>query len=286
MPVRNASSHIERALISIERYASPFRYEVLLADGQSSDNTLEIAQAHGAKIVSKHDTSLYEGLNQAIGKAEGQYAFWLNGDDELGFGFSELADAALSTGADLATGDAERLSLDGEVAPIGHVDRRLSDESILFGVPAINSRLLKLTKLKEAGKFRTDVGVGADVSALLSLRRVCENRIAKPAMVYRYHGHAGSSTMAGDAMSAQRVYESALKIRSVAAGRGEIDEELLDYYHFRSSLALSRSWLRQGKLLSCANEIATLGAKGNRTIQWLTNGLRLHYRYRGVGSGW
>ena len=77
---RNEEKNIERALRSVAGLAD----EVLVADTGSTDRTLELAAALGAKIVPfawRDDFSAAR--NFIIGKASGDWIFWMNPDEEL-----------------------------------------------------------------------------------------------------------------------------------------------------------------------------------------------------------
>lgn len=62
--------------------------EILIADGGSSDNSIEIIEKYASKypnikLVSKKDTGQSNAINIGMTKALGQYITWLNSDDEL-----------------------------------------------------------------------------------------------------------------------------------------------------------------------------------------------------------
>lgn len=59
-------------------------YELIVIDGDSSDNSVEIIKRHSGKIaywISESDTGVYCAMNKGIEKAKGEYCFFLNSGD-------------------------------------------------------------------------------------------------------------------------------------------------------------------------------------------------------------
>jgi len=89
----NAADTLQKCLDSIykQRYPS---IEIILMDGASSDNTIEILKANSDKIAvwkSEKDGGVYEAMNKALGYVTGDWVYFLGADDELFDDFSELA---------------------------------------------------------------------------------------------------------------------------------------------------------------------------------------------------
>jgi glycosyltransferase involved in cell wall biosynthesis len=81
---RNAEKHLERCLVSVFRQTYP-RYEVIVQDGCSTDNTANIIKKCGARVkcVSEQDTGVYDAWNKALDRADGDWAIFLGADDYL-----------------------------------------------------------------------------------------------------------------------------------------------------------------------------------------------------------
>jgi tetratricopeptide (TPR) repeat protein len=77
---RNEENNIERALRSVADVAD----EVIVADAGSTDHTVSIAAALGAKVsaIEWHD-DFAAGRNYALAQATGDWILWLNPDEEL-----------------------------------------------------------------------------------------------------------------------------------------------------------------------------------------------------------
>ncbi len=83
----NAAVSLPRCLNSIQRQAYPW-VEVLVQDGNSTDGTLENLQEFAAKGMnirwqSEPDSGIYDALNKAIPRAEGELIVILGADDVL-----------------------------------------------------------------------------------------------------------------------------------------------------------------------------------------------------------
>ena len=110
IPTFNSSKVIARALDSI--VAQTFGdWEVLIMDGASKDNTLEIAQSYydeRIKTFSEPDKGIYDAMNKGIQKAKGEWLYFLGSDDWLLNG--KVLDMVFSMdidGYDVVYGEAE-----------------------------------------------------------------------------------------------------------------------------------------------------------------------------------
>lgn len=87
MPTYNSADTIEIALKSIIHQT--FKdIEVLIIDGLSSDETIEIAKTFQLeypqiKIISEEDKGIYDAMNKGIGIAKGEWVYFMGSDDTL-----------------------------------------------------------------------------------------------------------------------------------------------------------------------------------------------------------
>lgn len=210
MAARNAERFIEEALASVAPALHTVPYEIVLADGGSTDATRTLAARYPAvRVVSNSDSGIYDGMNRAIAAARGGLLLLLNSDDCLEPGAvarmvallernpdAAFASANIVTGPDRATAASRR-----NTAP-------LSADGILFGVPAINARLFRVSWLKRAQSFRCDAGLGADRDLLLRLHALGARGVGLSEPAYFYRSHEASATLAGGAQGRLRVYRS------------------------------------------------------------------------------
>lgn len=85
IPTFNASKTLPKAIESIlnQSYQD---FELIIIDGLSTDNTIEIAKKYNdsrIKIVSEKDTGIYDAMNKGIQLAEGDWLYFLGSDDSL-----------------------------------------------------------------------------------------------------------------------------------------------------------------------------------------------------------
>lgn len=287
MPCLNAMPHIKEAVDSAKTALAGEEFEIVVADGGSTDGTLDYLRSAGVRLLEGPDNSLYEGLNKAVTAARGDYVVWLNSDDFLCPEIKELVQLARSSGADMATGEVQTVT-DGKIVwESAHREARLDFASVLFGVPNINCRVVSMKLLKAAGPFTTKVGLSADREMMLRLLDLAERRITLPKVVYRYHAHAGSRTMGGTWKSYRSVHGSNLRLASHLHEAGpDIDRVgVIDAYAALSSLALARAELFAGAWRAAVGTVISAVGEHPSPGDW-RRGLLLHRRYRGQGSGW
>ncbi|MDO3383239.1 glycosyltransferase family 2 protein [Gilvimarinus algae] len=85
MPSFNQAQFIEQAIVSVLEQDYP-RLELIVADGGSTDNTIEILRRLRAKDsrlhwLSEPDTGPANAINKALSRVRGTHIGWLNSDD-------------------------------------------------------------------------------------------------------------------------------------------------------------------------------------------------------------
>ena len=85
MATYNASPVVKNTISSIASQDAfdPAEIEVLLMDGASSDDTVDLARASGIfrKVISRHDAGVYDAMNSGIEHATGRWIQFLNAGD-------------------------------------------------------------------------------------------------------------------------------------------------------------------------------------------------------------
>ncbi|NGO52229.1 glycosyltransferase [Allomesorhizobium camelthorni] len=287
MPCLNGMPHLPAAIESVKSVLSGDSHEIIVADGGSTDGTLDYLRNAGVTLIEKPDRSLYEGLNNAISLAHGQYIAWLNSDDLLLGGVADLWRKAREGQADIVTGEAE-IASDGKVVwRSDHHVGPMSPASILFAVPTVNSRLMHTGLLQAAGPFPCDIGLGADRYMLLKLLRLAGRRTFQPSTAYRYNSHSGSKTMAATWKSYRDVHDANLRmtraLRDEASGQDE--RGLIDAFASLSGLAAARAAFFGGEPIKAMGDGLAAFRDNPSPANWY-RGLSLYRHYRGHGSGW
>jgi glycosyltransferase involved in cell wall biosynthesis len=287
MPCLNGMPHLPAAIESVKSVLSGDSHEIIVADGGSTDGTLDYLRNAPVTLIERPDRSLYEGLNNAISLARGQYVAWLNSDDLLLGGVIDLWRNAREDQADIITGEAE-IASDGKVVwRSDHHVGPMSPASILFAVPTANSRLMHAGLLQSVGPFPCDIGLGADRYMLLKLLRLAGKRSFQPSTAYRYNSHSGSKTMAATWKSYRDVHEANLRmtraLRDEASGQDE--RELIDAFTSLSALASARAAFFGGEPIKAMGD-GLAAFRDNPSLANWYRGLSLNRHYRGHGSGW
>ena len=89
----NASNTLQRCLDSVFKQEYP-NLELVIIDGESNDNTVEIIKANKEKIhfwTSEKDEGIYDAMNKGLEKITGEWVYFLGADDQLLDGFSSLS---------------------------------------------------------------------------------------------------------------------------------------------------------------------------------------------------
>lgn len=85
IPTYNSEKTISESIKSILEQSFD-NYEILIMDGISGDNTLNIVKEFNdprIKIFSEKDSGVYDAMNKGIEKAEGKWLYFLGSDDTL-----------------------------------------------------------------------------------------------------------------------------------------------------------------------------------------------------------
>jgi glycosyltransferase involved in cell wall biosynthesis len=85
IPTFNSASTLRRTLESVlcQVYTD---FEILVIDGNSSDNTIEILKEYQnqcIKFITEPDKGIYDAMNKGINMAKGQWIYFLGSDDKL-----------------------------------------------------------------------------------------------------------------------------------------------------------------------------------------------------------
>ena len=97
----NSSDHLQKCLNSIKKQSFK-NIEILIFDGSSKDNTLEIIKQNEADIFywqSEPDLGIYHVLNTSLNYVTGKWIYFLGSDDVLLEGFSKMAEKMIDENA-------------------------------------------------------------------------------------------------------------------------------------------------------------------------------------------
>jgi len=118
-PSYNQASFLEQTIRSVLEQDYP-NIEYLIADGGSTDGSLEIIKKYAGKLawwVSEKDKGQADGINKGFARAKGEFIAWVNSDDYYQPGAISAAVAALQANPDAAFvfGDVQVVDKDGRI---------------------------------------------------------------------------------------------------------------------------------------------------------------------------
>lgn len=98
---RNEGERLETCLTSTQRALRMLSYELIYVDSHSTDDSLAIARAHGARCFLPETADTTAGLGRYVGTqaAHGEYLLFLDGDMQLQPGFVERAMLRVAAGS-------------------------------------------------------------------------------------------------------------------------------------------------------------------------------------------
>ncbi|MGB7433385.1 MAG: glycosyltransferase [Ahrensia sp.] len=281
----NADAYLADALTSVgdevqRCQQAGYSAEVLIADGGSTDATLDIAGGFPfVTILPGTDTGLYNGFNRGVKAARGMAITFVNSDDQLLPGALTAALAVLKsdetpgwTSIDITQGRSV------ESAKAMRRDCPLNLEGALFGIPAINGLVIRTSTFETVGLFDEHVGLSADRLLVVGLARsgLTGHHLAQPGYFYRLHD--GSLTGSFDAHARDRIFKAELAMANhlkSAADQWPAGDQALVGAHRAAWTA--RDYMRKKRWLA----LGTLAFSGS-----LLRGVASWRRWRGRLSGW
>ena len=164
----NSARTIGQALESVARQRFS-DYEHIVVDGASSDDTMEVVEAHRhprLSVASERDKGIYDAMNKGLARARGDYVQFLNSDDFLtGPDALGVAAAAMrESGADCVFGDT-RFIVGDEARPGRryYSVQRFRRWWVRMGVmPPHPSMFVRRDLLLKLGGFDTSYRISAD----------------------------------------------------------------------------------------------------------------------------
>jgi len=193
IPTYNEENYIGACLASIRRQKFSGKYEIIIGDGGSTDNTAKIAKDHGANVIEEHYGTPSGGRHAAAKTARGKLLFFVSADVQLRSDYLKNMHAAFS--------DKKVVWALGSVSPLeGNLFEKAGAQvlnviSAIFnprGIAYVNADILaaRTNAYKKAGGFNpklitaedTDLGMrlmkcgrfayAPKANAMLSMRRV------------------------------------------------------------------------------------------------------------------
>lgn len=94
IPTLNEEKYLEQTINSIKNQDYKGRYEIIVADGNSDDDTVRIARKNGARVILADKRGIAAGRNAGAKIAKGKILFFVDADTMLSFNtLSEVSKA-------------------------------------------------------------------------------------------------------------------------------------------------------------------------------------------------
>jgi len=166
IPTLNESENITETLASIHASSN---VEVIVVDGESTDETAEIARSCGAKVVIVSPGRARQ-MNAGAAIADGETLLFLHSDTRLPRGFDHYVRRTLAEPGTLA--GAFEIRIDGNLAGLRFIERTGNLRSRLFGLPYGDQAIFL-----QAGLFRylggfPEIPIMEDFELMRRLRKV------------------------------------------------------------------------------------------------------------------
>ncbi|MDH3648420.1 MAG: TIGR04283 family arsenosugar biosynthesis glycosyltransferase [Saprospiraceae bacterium] len=101
IPTLNEQAHIGRLIQRLKEGSEPDSTEIVIVDGKSDDDTLEIARSFGVKTIECEERSRAAQLNLGANHATSDNLYFVHGDTLPPTSFRNDIDAALKNGYDM-----------------------------------------------------------------------------------------------------------------------------------------------------------------------------------------
>lgn len=167
IPVVNEGYTIQTTLHQIQQAKTAV--EIIVVDGGSTDNTVELAETNGAKVLFSSQAGRAIQMNLGATQATGEVLLFVHGDTFLPNGYASMIEAMLSDPTTVA--GAFCLSIDGDWLSLRLVEKLVNWRSRFFNFPYGDQAIfLKASTFHSLGGF-PNLPIMEDFELVRQLRR-------------------------------------------------------------------------------------------------------------------
>jgi glycosyltransferase involved in cell wall biosynthesis len=200
IPTYNAGLTLKKCLESIlsQKFES---YEVVIVDGLSTDNTIDIIKhftdlSNNIRFISEKDKGIYDAMNKGITRAQGEWLYFLGSDDCL------IDSSVLSKVAEQFNDDCDLIYGNTIWVPENYIDKGEKSLSQLLQFGINHQRIFYRKSLFDRyGDYNKSYKIAADFD--LNIRFFCNDSIKKKYIdctITKYHSRGISSVTFDDAL--------------------------------------------------------------------------------------
>ncbi len=188
VPTLNEEKCLEDALNSLKSQFTHKKYEIIISDGYSTDNTIQIAKKYADKIVFEEKRTIAAGRQTGAAEAEGKVIVSAGADIHVESTwldmltrpiFEETHVASLGPVVPLDGTQLENIFAHGLLKPMGSVLSRLGSHFAAADNMAFNAETFR-----EAGGFNRDLVTGEDTDLIKRVKPYGKIAYIPDALVY------------------------------------------------------------------------------------------------------
>lgn len=193
IPSWNQGRFIGRTLDSILKQGYPGSIQIIVSDGGSTDETVEVLQSYGDRVTwwSARDDGFVDAVTKGVARATGEILAVQSSDDyylpgaflAMAAGFAQYPEASFISGGEYA------IDLPGNVVSSGNPSGEITPRSILFStIPPQHATFVKRRYFEETGGMRRAVDMCADIDQWYRIAHLAHGHyISQMLAVYQLH---------------------------------------------------------------------------------------------------
>lgn len=218
VPVYNTQKEMLLSMIASVEAQTYDNWQLCVADGNSDRPYIKeilkgLAERQPRAKIRFLDSNRHisGNSNEALSIAEGEYAAFLDHDDELApFALYEVVKSLNEDpGADFLYSDEDKISRDGKRRYRPHFKPDWSPDTMLSHNYVCHLSVIRKSVIEEAGGFREGYEGSQDYDLFLRVSRVTDRIRHIPKVLYHWRAHGESAAQSADAKS--YAYDSAKK---------------------------------------------------------------------------
>jgi glycosyltransferase involved in cell wall biosynthesis len=170
IPTLNEEKYLEEALLSLRSQFTPHKYEIIVADGYSSDGTIRIAKKYADKLVFEKKRTISAGRQAGANEARGKVIVSAGADMYVDPHWLDILTRPIFEGTHVASIGAvvpkdgnqiENIFSHGVLKPLGSLLSKMDTHFVAADNMAIDAGVFRL-----AGGFNPDLVTGEDTDLI------------------------------------------------------------------------------------------------------------------------
>ena len=202
IPSWNQGRFIDRTLLSILKQDYPGSIEIIVSDGGSTDETVEVLKKYGDRLIwwSAKDKGFVDAVTKGVARATGEILAVQSSDDyylpgafrAMAAAFQQYPDASFISGGEYA------IDLAGNVLNSSNPAGEITPRTILFQtIPPQHATFVKRRFFEETGGMRVAVDMCADIDQWYRIAHLAPGHYI-PDMLAVYQLHPDQRTVTSD----------------------------------------------------------------------------------------